>query len=216
MLDAGARYADWGVVNPAEARWLSDAALIRLALGDADDARELAEREVDLARRFGAPRALGVALRANGLVRGGEEGLRLLGEAADVLGRSVARLEHGHALIELGAALRRANRRTEARAPLSEGLAIARRCGAVPLAERAYDELSAAGARPRKIVRTGVEELTPSELRVARMAAAGMQNKEIAQALFVTVRTVETHLRHTYQKLDISSRGELAAALERG
>jgi len=214
MLEAGRRYADWGVVNPAEARWLSDAALIKLALGDADGARELAERELELARRFGAPRALGVALRANGLVRGGDEGIRLLGEAVEVLEESVARLEYAHALVELGAALRRANQRAEARAPLQEGLAISRRCGAVPLAERAHDELTATGARPRKIIRSGVDELTPSELRVARMAADGMRNKEIAQALFVTVRTVETHLRHTYQKLDISSRGELVAALE--
>jgi DNA-binding CsgD family transcriptional regulator len=214
MLEAGRRYEDWGVLNPAEARWLSDAALIKLALGDVDGARELAERELELARRFGAPRALGVALRAGGLVVGGDEGLALLREAVEVLGGSVARLEHAYALVELGAALRRANQRAEARGPLQEGLAIARSCGAVPLAERAYEELSAAGARPRKIIRSGVEELTPSELRIARMAASGMRNKEIAQALFVTVRTVETHLRHTYQKLDISSRGELAAALE--
>ena len=215
MLGAGHRYADWGVANPAEARWLSDAALIKLALGDADGARELAERELVLARRFGAPRALGVALRASGLARGGDEGLALLREAVEVLGRSVARLEHAYALVELGAALRRSNRRAEARGPLQEGLALARSCGAVPLAERSYEELSATGARPRKIVRSGVEELTPSELRVARMAAGGMRNKEIAQALFVTVRTVETHLRHAYQKLDIASRNELAGALER-
>jgi DNA-binding CsgD family transcriptional regulator len=213
MLDAGHRYADWGVANPAEARWMSDAALIKLALGDREGACELAESEVALARRFGAPRALGVALRANGLVAGGDEGLELLREAVDVLRGSPASLEQAHALIELGAALRRANRRSEARGSLQEGLEIARRCGAAPLAERAYDELSATGARPRRIIRSGVEELTPSELRVARMAADGMRNKEIAQALFVTVRTVETHLRHAYQKLDISSRGELAAAL---
>lgn len=215
LFEAGRRYADWGVVNPAEARWLSDAALIKNALGDVEGARELAEEEVKLARRFGAPRALGVALRVKGLVEGGAGGLGLLREAVEVLGGSVARLEHAHALVELGAALRRANRRAEARGPLQEGLTIARSCGAVPLAERAYEELEATGARPRKIIRSGVEELTPSERRVARMAASGMRNKEIAQALFVTVRTVETHLRHAYQKLDISSRSELAAALER-
>jgi DNA-binding CsgD family transcriptional regulator len=216
LLEAGRRYADWGVVNPAEARWLSDAALIKAALGDDEEARALAEEEVTLARRFGAPRALGVALRARGLVEGGARGLEFLREAVAVLAGSVARLEYAYALTEFGAALRRANKRAEAREPLKEGLTLARSCGAVPLAERAHDELAATGARPRKIIRSGVEELTPSERRVARMAASGMRNKEIAQALFVTERTVETHLRHTYQKLDISSRGELSAALEGG
>jgi DNA-binding CsgD family transcriptional regulator len=213
LLEAGRRYASWGVVNPAEARWRSDAALIRLSLGDAEGARALAEEELGLARRFGAPRPLGIALRTRGLVEGGDGGIRLLEEAVAVLGDSAARLEHAYALTDLGAALRRANRRADARGQLTEGLALARSCGAVPLAERAYEELVATGARPRKIIRSGIETLTPSERRVARMAADGMQNKEIAQALFVTARTVETHLRHTYQKLDIGSRRELAAAL---
>jgi DNA-binding NarL/FixJ family response regulator len=116
--------------------------------------------------------------------------------------------------VDLGAALRRARRPTEAREPLRTGLAAARACGALPLAERAHEELTASGARPRKIVRAGVEALTSSERRVARMAAEGMTNKEIAQALFVTVRTVEAHLHHAYQKLDISSRGQLREALD--
>lgn len=213
LLEAGRRYAEWGVLNPAEARWRSDAALLRLGLGDAAGAVELADEELDLARRFGAPRPLGVALRVRGLVEGGEGGIGLLREASDVLADSVGRLEYAYSLTDLGAALRRSNRRAEAREPLREGLALARRCDAAPLAERAYEELVATGARPRKIIRSGVETLTPSERRVARMAADGMQNKEIAQALFVTSRTVETHLRHTYQKLDISSRRELATAL---
>jgi ATP/maltotriose-dependent transcriptional regulator MalT len=213
LFEAGRRYAEWGVLNPAEARWRSDTALIQLGLGDIEGARDLAQQELELARRFGARRSLGTALRVRGLAEGGEDGIGLLSEAAAVLGESVARLEHAYALTDLGAALRRANRRSEARDPLREGLALARRCGAVPLAERAYEELVATGARPRKIIRSGLETLTPSERRVARMAADGMQNKEIAQALFVTARTVETHLRHTYQKLDIASRGELATAL---
>jgi len=133
-----------------------------------------------------------------------------------VLERSEARLEHARALVDLGAALRRSNRKAEAREPLRDGLAIARACGALPLAERAHDELVATGARPRKIVRAGADALTASERRVARMAADGMANKEIAQALFVTVRTVEAHLHHAYQKLEISSRGEIAEALGAG
>jgi DNA-binding CsgD family transcriptional regulator len=131
------------------------------------------------------------------------------------LANTPARLEHAHSLVALGSVRRRAGRAADARAPLAEGLALARRCGAVALAERAYDELAATGARPRKIVRAGAEALTASERRVAEMAAAGMSNRDIAQALFVTVRTVETHLGRAYTKLDISSRTDLPAALNR-
>jgi DNA-binding NarL/FixJ family response regulator len=96
---------------------------------------------------------------------------------------------------------------------LRQALDLAHRCGAEPIAGTAREELAATGAKPRRKMLTGVESLTPSELRVARMAASGMENKEIAQALFVTVKTIETHLGHVYSKLDISSRRELAAAL---
>jgi DNA-binding CsgD family transcriptional regulator len=155
-------------------------------------------------------RAIGVALRARGLVEGGEAGRRLLAEAADVLAGSPSRLEHARALVELGAALRRANQRAGARDPLRDGLELAERCGATALAERARTELLATGARPRRALRTGIDALTPSELRVCRMAAGGASNPEIAQALFVTRATVESQLHAAYLKLDISSRRELA------
>jgi DNA-binding CsgD family transcriptional regulator len=90
---------------------------------------------------------------------------------------------------------------------------IARRCGAIPLAERARDELRATGARPRRLALSGVQSLTPSELRVAKLAATGATNRNIAQQLFVTLPTVETHLRHVFQKLDLTSRAEIADAL---
>jgi DNA-binding CsgD family transcriptional regulator len=122
-------------------------------------------------------------------------------------------LEHARSLVELGAAIRRAGRRADAREPLAAGMELAHRCAAEPLARRAREELVATGARPRRMLRTGVDALTASELRVARMAAAGMTNREIAQALFVTLRTVQTHLTHAYAKLDIASREELPAAL---
>jgi DNA-binding CsgD family transcriptional regulator len=147
------------------------------------------------------------------MVRGGEQGLRDLRAAAEVLAGSGARLEHARTLVELGAALRRANQRTAAREPLRSGLDLAYRCGAARLAEQARAELLAAGARPRTGILTGLEALTASERRVAELAAAGMSNPEIAQALFVTLNTVEGHLRHAYRKLSISSRGQLPAAL---
>ena len=85
--------------------------------------------------------------------------------------------------------------------------------GAVRLAERARTELAATGARPRSVRLSGVESLTASERRVAEMAAEGLTNRQIAQALFVTPKTVEVHLSSVYRKLEISSRSELARVL---
>jgi DNA-binding CsgD family transcriptional regulator len=213
MLEAGRLFEEVGSRNPAFIAWRSPAALALLQLGRRDEAGPLAEEEVVLARTWGAPRALGAALRAAGLVEGGERGLELLVEAVDVLSGSPARLEHAKARTELGAALRRANRRAEAREHLRPGLELATICSATSLAARAESELLATGARPRRIALSGVESLTPSERRVAEMAAEGLTNREIAQALFVTQRTVEVHLTSIYRKLAISSRSQLAAAL---
>jgi DNA-binding CsgD family transcriptional regulator len=116
-------------------------------------------------------------------------------------------------MADLGAALRRCNRRSEARAPLARARGTAHRCGALVLTERAQDELRATGARPRRFALAGSEALTASERRVARLAASGLSNREIAQQLFVTVNTVESHLRHGYLKLGVHSRAELPAAL---
>ena len=201
--------------NPA---WFGHRSLMAEALlriGDTGAARELAAEELRLAQRFGAMRAIGVAQRACGLAEGGEKGTGLLRAAVATLDGSGAWLEHARALVDLGAALRRTGGRRSARGPLADGMEMAHRCGAVPLAERAREELIATGARPRRMVRTGPEALTPSELRVARMAADGLSNRQIAQALFVTVRTIEVHLTSAYRKLDIASREELAAALTR-
>ena len=126
---------------------------------------------------------------------------------------SPAKLEHAKARTELGAALRRANRRSEAREHLRQAVELATICGATALAERAERELLATGARPRRVALSGVDSLTPSERRVAEMAAEGPTNREIAQTLFVTQRTVEVHLTSIYRKLAISSRSQLAAAL---
>jgi len=214
LLEAGRHHKRWGVIGPGLSAWRSHAALVHLQLDETDDARRLATEELSLARRFGAPRPIGIALRAAGLIDGGERGFELLAEAADELGKAGDRLEQARALVDLGAALRRGNRRAEARDRLREGLELAARCGATVLADRAREELLATGARPRKPFYSGVEALTASELRTARMAAEGMTNREIAQALFVTQKTVETHLRHAYRKLEITGREGLAEALE--
>jgi DNA-binding CsgD family transcriptional regulator len=188
-------------------------ALAHLQLGDRDSARVRAAEELEQARDWGTPSALGYALRTAGLVAGGDDGIDLLREAAAAVENSPARLEHARSLTELGAALRRAGHRRDARGPLREGLDVADRCGALRLAGRAREELLATGARPRRAALRGRDALTPSERRVAQLAADGLGNREIAQALFVTLRTVEGHLTQSYMKLGIGSREELAGAL---
>jgi DNA-binding CsgD family transcriptional regulator len=193
----------------------SGAALALSRLGERQRACELAGAELADVRVFGTPRALGIALRAAGLAAGGPEGLALLRESVAALDRSPALLERARSLAELGAALRRSGQRAAAREPLALALELAARCGAWPLAAQARDELKAAGARPRRPWRTGVDALTPSELRVARLAADGRSNREIAGELYVTLKAIEGHLAHAYAKLGIDGRHELPRALGR-
>jgi DNA-binding CsgD family transcriptional regulator len=214
---AAGRIARWmGFANPAVdsgLTWRSEAALAHHFLGEDDAGRELAREQLELARGWGAPRTLGQALRILGVVEGGTRGLERLEEAASILEATLARLEYGYALTDLGSALRRRNQRTAAREPLRLAVELAQRGGAKLLAERAHEELIASGARPRRLFASGVDALTPSERRVAAMAAEGLSNREIAQSLFVTLRTVETHLSSVFRKLDVSARTQLAAAL---
>jgi DNA-binding CsgD family transcriptional regulator len=202
-----------GIENPAFAPWRSEAALALHRLGRSGEARALAQEELELSQRWGAARTIGISLRALGLVEGGRAGERLLREAVDVLAQSPARLEYARALVDLGAALRRGNSRSAARRLLRQGVELAHQCGATALVTLANEELAATGAHARTIMLTGLDALTASERRVAYMAAEGSSNKEIAQALFVTVKTVEQHLGRVYRKLDISSRRQLGAAL---
>ncbi|HXZ71912.1 MAG TPA: helix-turn-helix transcriptional regulator, partial [Streptosporangiaceae bacterium] len=136
-----------------------------------------------------------------------------LAEAVSLLESTPARYELALALADLGAHLRRSGRRADARAPLRRALDLAQRTGAAPLAERAKRELLAAGARPRRTAITGPDALTSAERRVASLAADGLSNRQIAQHLFITQPTVETHLRHAFQKLGITSRADLPAQL---
>lgn len=185
------------------------AALGLARMGEVDRAITVADDAVARARVWGAAHGLGTALRRAGLVHGGDDGLELLAEAAEVLEGSSAVVVRAWALTDLGAALRRVGRRSEAVDRLRSGMDLAHQCGADPLAARARQELVAAGARPRRRAVTGVESLTASERRICQLALQGMTNREIAQALFVTLRTVEVHLTHAYQKLQIASREEL-------
>jgi DNA-binding CsgD family transcriptional regulator len=216
FLAVGTRLTRVLITCPSYLPWRSEAALAHLALGEREMARRLAGEELELARAFGAPRALGVAKRAVGVIAGGDRGASLLREAINDFERGDARLERARALADLGALLRRRNRRTEARELLREALDAAHRSDARPLAKQTETELRATGARPRRVVLTGLDSLTASERRIAELASQGLTNREIAQTLFVTSRTVEGHLTSVFRKLQVDSRDELPAALASG
>ena len=210
-LVAFGRHIDEASLAGHRWQWRTVAAPHLAARGERELAVELAEQELELSADLPASWR-GAALRALGVARGGRAGLELLRESVDVLAASVRRMEHARALVELGSALRDAGLLEDSREPLREGLDVATRCGSTRLAERARSELLAAGGRPRRASLMGVDSLTPSELRTARMAADGLGNAEIAQAMFVTTKTVEAHLTRAYRKLG-TGRGGLAAKL---
>jgi len=218
-----AALADWheALARPRggpRAAWIESyvvAAETLSSSGDTGAARELAAEALDLARRWGAPGAIGEALRGVARVGDGGDAIELLREAVEQLQRSHARLGHARALVDLGAALRRRGDRRDAREPLKQGLELADECGADGVAEIARQELAASGVRVRRRTPEGADLLTVSERRIAALAAEGTSNAEIAQSLFVTIKTVEMHLTHSYRKLAITRRSQLAGALQR-
>ena len=193
--------------------WRSEAGLAAQRLGRHDQARTLIAEELALAERFGAPRAIGVARRAAGLLERGDAAVERLRSAVEPLAACGARVEQARTLVELGAAIRRAGRPGEARGTLREALVLADAAGATALARRAREELRLAGGRAPARADDRRRGLTPSERRVAELAAAGQTNRQIADALFITAKSVEWHLSNVYRKLDIRGRGQLAAAL---
>ena len=197
--------------------WRSPAAIAQHRIGEQDAALELARADLEMAKAWGAPRQLAIAIGTMGLIEGGREGIQRLREAAELLERCPARLERARTLIILGSLLRRIGEPSQARGDLQLGFELASECGATALAARAQEEVAATGVRRRRRrTLSGPEALTPSEDRVARLAARGLSNPDIARTLFVTRKTVEMHLGNVYRKLEINSRGQLAAALAVG
>jgi DNA-binding CsgD family transcriptional regulator/tetratricopeptide (TPR) repeat protein len=203
----------WGCGCPSLLAWRSAAALALSQLGEDERALELAREELRLAEVLGAPRAVGIAQRTVALVGPADEREAALEAAVATLEGGIARLELARATCDLGAELRRRGERTAARDALRRAHTLATECGATRLANRARDELGRSGARLIREPATGVEALTPSEVRVAELAAEGLTNREVAQSLFVSEKTVETHLGRVYRKLDIKSRHALPGAL---
>jgi DNA-binding CsgD family transcriptional regulator len=200
-----------GVSSPAAASWRVPAVAACTALGRQQEAARLAAEQLELARQVGTPVTLGVSLRVAAPFAPDPE--RALGEAIALLEAADCRYEQGVALAVLGAHRRRTGRRAEARDPLRRALDCAEHTGARRLREYAYSLLLAVGARPRRAALTGPDALTAAERQVAGLAAEGKSNRQIAQQLFITQATVETHLRHAFAKLGITSRADLPARL---
>jgi DNA-binding CsgD family transcriptional regulator len=213
LLEAGRLAGPLRVVNPAILPWRSQAAELYADLGDLARARELAEEELALARDWGAPRAIGIALRACGKADDGARGIDLLDEATEVLAGGSARLELAAAYLELGISHRLRGASAQARRALRNAAVVAEQCGALSLLGRVRAELLASGARPRASQQSGPGALTPSERRVAGLAAQGHTNRQIARQLSVSPNTVEVHLTNAYRKLAISGRAQLAGVL---
>jgi DNA-binding CsgD family transcriptional regulator len=211
LIWCGERLEAYDATWPGD--WRVFAAPALASLGDSQTAARLGREQLAIARRVGTPWGLGRSLRSAGQAIGGSEGLELLEEAVSLLERSSARLELAHALADLGAELGRSGRRREGRDAQRRAIELADECGAIALAERARAELhSGPGRRPRAEL-TGPGALTAAEWRVCRQVAEGHTNREVAQALFVTEKTVERHLSSAYQKLGIRSRFQLPEAI---
>jgi DNA-binding CsgD family transcriptional regulator len=210
LFELGNRYARWGLATRPVPPWRCLAATLLAVLEEPERANELADEQLVLAERWGSDHAIGVALLALGTIR---QDIDVLNDSVQRLEATPFRLDHAHALVELGSAHRRRGRRAAALERLNAGMDLAHSCGATVLAERARTDVRACGARPRRLARTGPDALTAAERRVALLAADGLTNRAIAQALFLSTATVETHLRRVFRKLDISARAELADRL---
>ena len=207
----GAFEAEARIENPTTG-WRPIAALAAMRLGDEEASQELAAAQLALARRWDVPSDVGAALRLVARIGPGDR-VALLEDAVAVLEQARSRLELAGALCDLGEALRVERRRRDAAEPLTRAIELADALGARVLQTRAHDALASLGAQPRKLMFSGHEALTASERRVAEMAAAGRSNREIAQELFVSPKTVENHLGRVYGKLSLGGRRELSAAL---
>lgn len=213
-IDTLHRELEAAAVDPAGLAWRLPAAIAHSRLGDEERARTLLSEHVVLARQWGSPTDVGAAMRVAARFET-DAGVRvdLLAEAVAVLERSHDRLEHAKSLVDLAETQRALGRRTESRELLMRAADLAVACGAPAVQTRVTEALLALGDRPRRLVAPGPESLTASERRVAGLAVVGRSNRDIAQELFVSPKTVENHLGRVYTKLGIGGRRELAGAL---
>ena len=192
------------------------AALALAATGELAAARVHAAQALDAARAWGAPRVVARGLRVQANLEAPDAAASTLDQAVRLLQRSPARVDEAWARVELGKVLVRLGRRGDGARELRAALDLGYRAHAGGVTEAARTALLSSGYRPRRAAATGVDALTGAERRVVELAARGQSNRSIAQSLFVTERTVELHLTNAYRKLEVSTRRDLASALEGG
>ncbi|HWO58845.1 MAG TPA: LuxR C-terminal-related transcriptional regulator, partial [Umezawaea sp.] len=209
-LACGAAYERAGATGIWEEPWRLHAAGAHLSLGRREQAADLIAEQLRLARSFGVPRHIAVALRY--AARLGDT-RTLLAEAVDLLRGGPARLELARTLAALGDQQLRDGARGAGRESLRQAAELALECQATALADRLRGALSAGGGRAPRIQVSGIPSLTPAERQVAKLAADALTNRQIAEQLYVSEKTVETHLSRAYRKLGVSSRTQLAVQL---
>lgn len=206
---AGGLLATTGIVDPAAFPFLADEAEALVAVGELDVAERRTSRLEELGDTLGRQVLRGQAARCRGLLSAAsvdlERSLSFLTRAVELHQEAGSQLELGRSWLALGAVRRRDRQKKPARDALDRARELFEELGCRAWAERAREEAARIGGR-----RTSVGELTDAEARVARLAAAGMTNREIARSLFMSVRTVEGHLSRVYAKLGLRSRTELA------
>ena len=208
--EAAAEACGWR--EPAVLWWRADFAEALLELGRVADAVELLDAWEPDARRLGRDRILAHVTRCRGLVAAARGDIEV---ASETLERAVDQADaeadpfgHARALLALGVTRRRARQKRGAREAIAAALAGFEALGEVIWTRRARAELGRIGGRTRE------EGLTAAERRVAALVAEGRTNREVAAALSLGERTVETHLTHIYAKLGVRSRTELARVYE--
>jgi DNA-binding CsgD family transcriptional regulator len=210
FLEAGRNLRALGIDNPAALAWRSRAARCHALLGETPAAAALAAEELHLARRWGGPRALSTALAAAGVVNLNVETAL---EAVSVLDKVDADLHRAAALVDLGTVQLETGAADQAQHHLQDGFALARVINARPISLKAARYIKRAGGRPDLGRISGVTALTAQERAAAERAATGATNRQIADEMVLTQRTVEQYLTSAYRKLGIHGRHELAGAL---
>jgi DNA-binding CsgD family transcriptional regulator len=168
------------------------------------------EHLVDRAEAAGTPWARGLLLRSRALLATGGDADDLFAWTLDELSGTTLATEEGRTNLLYGEWLRRTRRRRDARGPLQDALETFEAIGAHRFASRAAAELAATGEHVQKRSAPSTTALTPQEAQIARLAAAGERNREIAAQLYITTSTVEYHLRKVFVKLGVTSRTQLA------
>jgi DNA-binding CsgD family transcriptional regulator len=196
--------SSWGIVELIEAA---------VRAGTPELATEAHRRLLDMTQASGTDWGLGIAARSRALLAGDAGAESLYREAIERLGRTRLRPELARAHLLYGEWLRRQRRRTDARGELRLAHQMFNEFGMEAFADRTHRELQATGERPRRRTPDTRDQLTPQETQIARLAAEGRTNREIAAQLFISPNTVDYHLRKAFRKLDVKWRTQLVHRL---